>query len=265
VITRDVPTIAGINSNFGDVATIRNLTLNNSGTRVGVCVTRRSGRLRDAGPVQSGTMITIHHLGISQSDRVVWLMEELGLPYQLRWYDRGPDRFMPPEYLALHPAATAPVVQDGERTLVESAVILEYVCHKYAGGRLTVGPNDPNYADYLYWMHWNNNVQGLFFAKLAMSGASGGDAERIAGFIQRRTHGYYNYLNQRLGQVPYLAGSEFTCADIMVTFNLTSLPLFGGQAIAAFPNAESYVKRIGERPAYQRAMQVAGPAAKPAK
>lgn len=206
-------------------------------------------------------MLTIHHLGISQSDRVVWLMEELGLPYRLQWYDRGADRLMPPEYLKLHPAATAPVVQDGDRTLVESAVILEYVCHKYAGGKLTVGPQAPNYPDYLYWMHWNNNVQGLFFAKLALGNASGPDAERITGFLQRRTRGYYEYLDQRLAQVPYLAGPEFTCADIMVTFNLTSLPLFGGQAIAAFPNAQSYVQRIAERPAYQRAMQVAGPGA----
>jgi glutathione S-transferase len=208
-------------------------------------------------------MLTIHHLGISQSDRVVWLMEELGLPYRLQWYNRGSDQLMPPEYLALHPVATAPVVQDGDRTLVESAVILEYVCHKYAQGKLTVGPSQPNYADYLYWMHWNNNVQGLFFAKLALAGGQGPAAGHAGKFIQRRTHGYYGYLNQRLGEVPYLAGAEFTCADIMVTFNLTSLPLFGGQAIDAFPNAQAYVQRISERPAYQRAMQVAGPAAKP--
>jgi glutathione S-transferase len=207
-------------------------------------------------------MLTIHHLGISQSDRVVWLMEELGLPYRLQWYNRGADRLMPPEYLKLHPAATAPVVQDGERTLVESAVILEYVCHKYAGGKLTVGPSEPNYADYLYWMHWNNNVQGLFFAKRALAAVQGPDAPPTS-FLQRRTQGYYGFLNQRLGEVPYLAGSEFTCADIMVTFNLTSLPLFGGPGVAELPNAHAYVQRISERPAYQRAMQIAGPGATP--
>jgi glutathione S-transferase len=215
-------------------------------------------------PVESvPTMLTIHHLGISQSDRVVWLMEELALPYRLQWYNRGADRFMPPEYQALHPAATAPVLQDGDRTLVESAVILEYVCHKYGGGKLTVGPSQPNYADYLYWMHWNNNVLGLFFAKMALGQSQGPDAERTGGLIRRRNQGYYKYLEQRLGEVPYLAGAEFTCADIMVTFNLTSLPLFGGQDIAAMPNAQAYVQRIGERPAYQRAMQIAGPGAKP--
>ena len=113
-------------------------------------------------------MLTIHHLGVSQSDRVVWLMEELGLPYRLQWYARGPDGLQPPEYVALHPASTAPVVEDDGRVLSESAAILEYVCHKYAKGRLTVAPSQPSHFDYLYFMHWNNNVQGLFFAKLAL-------------------------------------------------------------------------------------------------
>lgn len=208
-------------------------------------------------------MLTIHHLGVSQSDRIVWLMEELGLPYELVWYKRGADGLMPPEYVALHPASTAPVVQDGDRTIAESAVILEYVCHTHAGGRLTVAPKQANYFEYLYWMHFNNNVQGLFFAKLALGKQTGPEADRIGGFIRRREDGYYRHLDRRLGESPYLAGPELTCADIMVTFNLTELPLFGGRAISDLPNVQSYVKRIGARPAYQKAMQVAGPSAVP--
>lgn len=206
-------------------------------------------------------MITIHHLGVSQSDRVVWLMEELGLPYTLRWYDRGPDGLMPPEYRSLHPAATAPVIEDGGRKIAESAVILEYVCHRYAGGKLTVGPSQPHYFDYLYGMHFNNNVQGLFFARLALGAAQGPEAERVGGFITRREDGYYRYLEQRLAEAPYVAGSELTCADIMVTFNLTSLSLFGGRKIDDLPNVQAYAKRVTARPAYQRAMAIAGPAA----
>jgi glutathione S-transferase len=208
-------------------------------------------------------MLKIHHLGVSQSDRIVWLMEELGLPYELIWHSRGADGLMPPEYSKLHPAATAPVVVDGDRVISESAVILEYVCHRHAGGRLTVSPNQPNYFDYLYWMHFNNNVQGLFFARLALGDGKGADAERVGGFIRRRENGYYGYLEQRLAEVPYVAGAEFSCADIMVTFNLTSLSLFGGRAITDLPNVGAYVKKIGERPAYARAMEIAGPAAKP--
>jgi len=208
-------------------------------------------------------MLILHHLGISQSDRVVWLFEELGVPYELRWYNRGPDGLMPPEYLALHPAATAPVLQDGDRMLSESAVILEYVCHRHAGGKLTVAPSQPNYFDYLYWMHFNNNVQGLFFAKMAQGGASGPNAAGIAGVIARREDRYYRFLDERLAAVPYLAGPELTCADIMVAFNLTSLSLFGGRRVDDLANVVSYVKRLTQRPAYVRAMEIAGPGATP--
>jgi glutathione S-transferase len=148
--------------------------------------------------------------------------------------------------------------------LTESAVIVEYICHRYAGGKLTVGPAQPNYAEYLYWMHFNNNVLGLFFAKLALgTQAHGPESETIGGAIKRREERYYRYLDQRLGVSPYLAGPEFTCADVMVTFNLTTLSLFGGRTIDDLPHARSYVQRIGERPAYRKAMAIAGPTAVP--
>jgi glutathione S-transferase len=206
-------------------------------------------------------MLTIHHLGVSQSDRVVWLMEELNLPYRLKWYDRGADGLAPPEYLALHPAATAPVIEDDGRVLAESAVILEYISHRYGGGRLSVTPDQDSYPEYLYWMHFNNNVQGLFFAKLALGNKSDGDAARVAGFIERREDAYHRYLDRRLGESAYLAGPEFTCADIMVTFNLTSLSRFGGRTVDDLPNVLDYVARITKRPAYSKAMEIAGPSA----
>ena len=205
-------------------------------------------------------MITIHHLGISQSDRIVWLMEELNLPYRLKWHNRTETGVAPNEYLALHPAATAPVIEDEGRVLTESAVIVEYICHRYAGGKLTVRPDQPNYADYLYWMHFNNNVLGLFFAKSAL-GAGGHGDERIHSVIGRREGRYFNYLNARLGESLYLAGPELTCADVMVMFPLTTLPMFGGRAIDDLPNVVSYVKRIEARPAYIKAMAIAGPKA----
>jgi glutathione S-transferase len=209
-------------------------------------------------------MIVIHHLGVSQSERVVWLMEELGLPYELKWYKRQANRLMPPEYETLHPAATAPVIQDGELTLAESGAIVEYICHKYAGGRLTVGPQQPNYAEYLYWMHWHNNVLGLYFARNALrAGAHGPDAERIDGMVTRRSTGYFRFLEQRLGASPYLGGPEFTCADIMCFFALSTAQLFGWRSLDNMPNAQKYVARIAQRPAYIKAMAIAGPKATP--
>ncbi len=207
-------------------------------------------------------MITIHHLGVSQSDRVVWLMEELGLPYKLVWHRRGADNLMPASYLALHPAATAPVIQDGERTISESAAILEYICHKYAGGKLTVSPASEHYADYVYWMHFNNNALGLFFATLALGAASEGPAtERVRGLIKRREDGYARFLEETLGKSPYLAGPAFSCADIMTMFNLTSLPSF--RARGEMPAIKAYIERISSRPAYIKAMEIAGPNATP--
>jgi len=206
--------------------------------------------------------ITIHHLGVSQSDRVVWLMEELGLPYKLKWHNRSPEGLMPPDYLDLHPAATAPVIQDGDRTLTESAVILEYICHKYADGKLTVGPDQPNYYDYLYWMHFHNSILGLFFVSGALRMQSSPDTERMRGFMKKREDRYFNYLNQRLGEVPYLAGDAFTCADVLLMFDLTFLAGQGLSSVDALANIKAYVARIAQRPAYIKAMQIAGPAAK---
>ncbi|MBM3554306.1 MAG: glutathione S-transferase family protein [Alphaproteobacteria bacterium] len=209
-------------------------------------------------------MIIIHHLGASQSDRVVWLMEELGLPYELKWYHRKADRLAPDDYLALHPAATAPVIQDGDRTLVESAVIVEYICHRHGGGRFTVGPDRPEYYDYLYWMHFNNNLLGLFFGKLALRATpQGPDAQRMAGLIQRRENGYFRHLEQSLGTRKYLAGDDLTCADIMVMFTLSTLSQGLGRSFDDLPNIRAYMKRIEARPAYAKAMTIAGPKATP--
>lgn len=111
-------------------------------------------------------------------------------------------------------------------------------------------------------MHFNNNLLGLFFAQNVLNaGASGPVADVYAGLIKRRRENYYHYLDQRLGKVPYLAGPELTCADIMVAFNLTALPLFGGRAVDDLANVTAYVRRIEQRPAYVKAMQIAGPKA----
>lgn len=201
-------------------------------------------------------MITIYHLGVSQSDRIVWLMEELGLPYQLEWFDRGEDMLATQAYRDLHPAATSPVVKDDERVMTESTAIVQYICDRYAGGQLTLKPEHPEYFNYLYWMQFNNNAQQSFFTRLAA-----GDNDNVGSTVaNRRESALYKYLDQRLGEVEYLAG-EFSAADIMSMFNLTALPLFGGRHIDDLPNVKAYVERISARPAYQKAMALAGPAA----
>ena len=209
-------------------------------------------------------MIVIHHLGVSQSDRIVWLMEELGLPYELKWYDRGPDMLAPPEYRALHPAGTAPTIEDGDLVLCESAAIVQYVIDRYGKGKLGVPPSAPNYPDYLFWMTYSNTLQSTFFMRLLINEIP--EEKRRASAIVttagRREEAAFRLLEKRLGEADYLAGPELTGADIMMAFNVTSLPLFGGRKVDDLPNVQAYLKRITARPAYVKAMKIAGPAAK---
>jgi glutathione S-transferase len=202
-------------------------------------------------------VLTVHHLANSQSDRVVWLLEELGLPYRLVWYQRTAEGAAPASYLALHPAATAPVIEDGDRVLSESEAILPYICHRHAGGRLTVPPEAPNYPDYLYWMALSNNLLGIFFAKRTATEATPLPLMQI---IHRREQGYLSFLEQTLEGQDYLAGDEFTCADIMSLFLLRNpRSLEGGDGA----NRLAWVDRLSRRPAYIKANAIAGPGATP--
>lgn len=209
-------------------------------------------------------MITIHHLGVSQSDRIVWLMEELGLPYELKWYDRGEDFLAPPEYRALHPAGTAPIITDGDLVMAESTAIVEYISQRHGGGRLSVGPGDPDYPHYLYWMQFNNNLQTTLFIKMAVqsTGVELDAGNTMMTTTRRREEGLYRALEQRLGESDYLGGPQFSCADIMSLFNLTSLAMLGARTVDdSLPNTLAYVQRVTARPAYQKAMAIAGPSA----
>lgn len=209
-------------------------------------------------------MITIHHLGVSQSDRIVWLMEELNLPYELKWYDRGEDFLAPPEYRALHPSGTAPIITDGDLVMAESTAIVEYISQRHGDGKLSVQPDHSDYPHYLFWMQFNNNLQSTLFIKLAFqSTGTEPDADNpMMATTQRREDGIYRALEQRLGEADYLGGAQFSCADIMSMFNLTSLAMLGARPIDdALPNTRAYVERVSARPAYQKAMAIAGPAA----
>jgi glutathione S-transferase len=210
-------------------------------------------------------MITIHHLGVSQSDRIVWLMEELNLPYELKWYDRGADFLAPKEYRALHPIGTAPIITDGDLVMAESTAIVEYISQRHGGGRLSVPVNDPDYPHYLFWMQFNNNLQSVLFIKLAVqiTGATPGADNLMMTTTQRREEGIYRALEQRLGESDYLGGARFSCADIMSAFNLTSLGMLGARPIDdSLPHTKAYVERVTARPAYKKAMSIAGPEAR---
>jgi glutathione S-transferase len=205
-------------------------------------------------------MLTVHHLGVSQSDRIVWLCEELEIPYELVRYDREPiTRLAPAAYKALHPSQTAPVITDGDVTLAESGAIVDYILAKYGDGRLAVGPESPNYADYLYWLHYANGSMmpaGMTDLVLRVIGMADNPA---AAPLRARGDRAFDLVEARLGKAPYFAGEAFTAADIMMLFPLTTGRVFIPRDLAPYPNIRAYLKRIGERPAFQRAAKKGDP------
>jgi glutathione S-transferase len=209
-------------------------------------------------------MLTVHHLKASQSERIVWLCEELGIPYELKIYPREPDGAAPPSYKALHPQGTAPTVTDGNVVLAETGAIVDYILARHGGGRLVVSPQAPNFPDYLYWLHFGN---GFFVPSAMMSIAASriaGDNKQAAQRFAGRQELAYRLSEARLGHVPYFAGTEFTAADIMMVFPLTTMRAITGRSLDDSPNLRAYLKRTGERPAYRRAMEKSDPGMKPA-
>ena len=201
-------------------------------------------------------MLTVHHLGLSQSERIVWLCEELEIPYVLKRYDRLPPGMGPPEYKALHPLGTAPIITDGDLVLPESGAIMEYILGKYGKGRLVVGPEAANFADYLFWFHFAN---GSFLPSQAATMRDGADESPRAQSTRARAGRAWALVEDRLGKSPYFAGEDFTAADIIMSFGLTTMRAFVPRDLAAYPHILAHLKRIGARPAYQRAMQKAEP------
>jgi glutathione S-transferase len=208
-------------------------------------------------------MLTVHHLGISQSERIVWLCEELGIEYLLKRYDRRADnRLAPDEYKALHPMGIAPVITDGDLVLGESGAICDYICQRYGEGRLSPAPGDPDFPDHLFWFHWSN---GTFMATLMMQLvlAQSGPDNPAAAFVEDRSRRGWAMAEARLGEAPFFGGANLTTADIMMVYCLTTSRAFRGTSIAAYPNLGAYLQRIGARPAYQRAMAKAEPGMAP--
>jgi glutathione S-transferase len=204
-------------------------------------------------------MLTVHHLQASQSERIVWLCEELNLSYELKTYPRERNGAAPPAYKALHPQGTAPIIVDGNVTLAESGAIVDYILARYGEGRLQVGPEAPNYADYLYWLHFANG----FFVPAAMmalvASRLAGDNPQSAQTFSGRQQLSYALSEARLGEVAFFAGADFTAADVMMVFSLTTMRAVSGGSLTERPNLRAYLKRIGARPAYQRAMRKGDP------
>lgn len=205
-------------------------------------------------------MLTIHHLRISQSERIIWLCEELGLPYTLVSYDRDPKTMMgPPEYKALHPLGTAPIITDGAVILAETGAIFDYILALHGNGGLVPAPGDPDYIDYLFWYHYANGsmMPGITSDLISKRYSKDPEWKPHPG---SRGEKAYALVEERLGEAPYFAGDRFTLADIMMGFPLTKMRHFSGRDMGQAPNTLAYLARIAERPAYRVAMAADDPA-----
>ena len=206
-------------------------------------------------------MLTIHHLGISQSERVVWLCEELAIPYTLKHHVRDPvTRLAPPGLRALHPAGTAPVMVDGDVLIAESGAIMQYIIARHGGGRLALPPDHPDFANYLYWFHFaNGNLQPHMGRNMVLNRIDAAKGHPAALSAHERVERALAMVDARLGTVPYFAGSEFTAADIMNVFTLTTMRYFQPWDLGGYPNILAYLARISRRPAYIAAMAKGDP------
>ena len=201
-------------------------------------------------------MLTVHHLHVSQSERIVWLCEELGLDYTLKLYDRDPvTRLGQADYKSLYPMGIAPVIDDDDLRLGESGAIVEYILMKYGDGRLALGPLDPDYAQYLYWLHFaNGNLQPVMGRAMILGRLDLPADNPVLKSTIKRLDLILQVLEDRLGEAPWLAGDSFTAADIMTVFSLTTMRAFQPLDLMPWPRVLAYLARIGERPAYRRAM-----------
>jgi glutathione S-transferase len=201
-------------------------------------------------------MLTIHHAKGGRSVRVIWLCEELGLPYQVRTMPFHPDALGSAEYRALHPLGQIPVLQDGDVTLFESGAILQYLLERYGGGRLELDASDPRRrAEYLQWFHYGEATLARHMAVIARARFREPASERVPEVLPLARRDYIASLqvvDRALETRIWICGDEFSAADIMISYGITN-----GKRIGELPadlrGVVLYLKRLMQRPAYQRA------------
>jgi glutathione S-transferase len=203
-------------------------------------------------------MITLHHLNFSRSTRVLWLLEELGIDYDLVRYERTPG-FRAPETLSeVHPLGKAPVLQDDDLTLAESATILAYLAGRYGDGRFMPTPGTADAAIHDEWLQYGESSAGLPIMMTLLGGMLGGLPDHISRFTTPELKKAFDYIEARLGAGgPYLMGETFTIADIQLAYMLDVAESSG--MLGGHPALGAYLSTLKARPALVRALEIGGP------
>jgi glutathione S-transferase len=218
-------------------------------------------------------MITVHHLNNSRSQRVLWLLEELGLPYEIVKYQRNPQTMLaPPELLQVHPLGKAPVITDNGVTVAESGAILEYLLETYGEGRLMPPAGTPQWRQFRYWMHFAEGTAmtplllKLVFTRVAEAPmpffvrpvARGISAKVLGTLVDPNLRRQLDFMEAELGKQAWFAGDDFSAADIQMSFPVEAAAQRAGLD-ASRPRLMDFLKRIHARPAYRRALERGGP------
>lgn len=201
-------------------------------------------------------MIVVHHLNDSRSQRILWLLEELALPYEIKQYKRMDTRLAPPELKAIHPLGKSPVITDNGRTVFESGAIIDYLIRRHAGGRLQPDPAAPAYDDYQMWLHYAEGSAILPLMLNLYVSRLGDDGAPLQPRIESETANHLGYLDAHLKGRDYLLGKEFSGADVQMSFIGEIAQAYGKRA--AFPDLDAWVKRLHARPAYKKALEKGG-------
>lgn len=205
-------------------------------------------------------MITLHHLNDSRSQRVLWLLEELGLDYELVPYQRDSvTNFAPPELKKIHPLGKSPVIVDGKLVIAESATIVEYLARKYGKGALAPEQDidSQDYIDYLHWMHFAEG-SGMLPLLLRLYVSRLGEAgQPLFQRIDSELHNHFAYMSGALGECDWFVANRFSAADMQLSFVIEAGAMRG--PVADYPNLVRYKERFRARPAYQRALERGGP------
>lgn len=202
-------------------------------------------------------MIVVHHLNESRSQRILWLLEELGLEYEVKPYLRDEKtRLAPPKLFAIHPLGKSPVISDGAKVIHESGAIVDYLV-RLAGGELSPVPDSADYDRYVQWLHYAEGSAMLPLMLKMYTGRLGEAAAPLQPRIDSEIANHLGYIEQALDGVNYLVGDNFSAADVQMSFVGEVAGAFGLRS--GYPNLDGWVARIHARPAYQAAINRGGP------
>lgn len=203
-------------------------------------------------------MITLHHLNNSRSQRILWLLEELGLDYDIALYRRDSEtQLAPPELKAVHPLGKSPVITDGERTVAESGAIIDYLVRTHGNGRFRPSPDSEDFLDYEHWLHFAEGSAMLPFLMGLYASRLGEAAEPLWPRIFSEMDNHLSYMENALGSRAYFVGNDLTGADVQLTFVLEAADANG--LLDNYPNLKRYLAAMQARDAYRRAIERGGP------